>query len=1133
MALIDIPAMGSTAKDTASGTRGGKKWGEFCERRLSLVVRLALAAIATCGCSEGAKPSSSATMTSSGCVKVRNLDTRVGEPTAFGITSAFLVTDCDTGVGISGLTTAQFKIEEDGKAVDAIESASVILSRTAEPYLTVVLDNTPTVRQSGATDAITDGAIALIDNLSKAAPNARVAVIWLDIKAEIRQEFTNNFDQAKGAVEAYRTANAGTPSTNLYGGIVAAVEQSKLAQKARKDQQRSGVLTYGNIVVFTDGADNAAISTLQAAQAAVANTTDEVQMVGFKHSDELDPVIFKKLGNAPAVIVATIDQLKEAFAAKAKQIASLANGTYVLGYCTPKAAGTHSVTIRLPGKGASPPIPFDATPFQTQGGPACGVEKFQKACDGLQCGGLWCGGCADTCNLNNICECTGGKTGAKCDVCLNPHQEFPSCDKCLPLYTGPNCDQCADAAKIGDACDSCANFGFALPDCKNCADVYGGKDCTECKNPHTEPVNKNGGKVVNEQTACKACKPGFSGADCNTCADPKLTGSECDQCVNKLVAAPGCTECVNPNASGANCEICKTTGKPMADDKDCDGVSATDDCDDSDPKSTAKTDDADCDGIKAADDCNDKDSKSTTKAADADCDAVLTLADCDDTNPKSTTKATDADCDGILTATDCNDGDPKSTTKAQDADCDGVLGVDDCDDSNPTMKAKQADLDCDGVPTADDCNDGSASLGWKSSDQDCDGVLTGADCNDQNAGLKAKASDSDCDGAVKAMDCDDTNAQSNTTSNDADCDSVLKTIDCDDLNVQLGDKANDTDCDGVPNSFDCGPANATIGHTTLVALVGQCSGGNKNDPCKDCAPGCKDNGAFGVTCCPDGYPTDMYGPNQPCSSASAPLTTKCSLTGTAVAAGKIELAVKFATTDVPAACVIAKTATKQSFFPGGSGASQTQQFVVGAGEQVTIDVGFVNVFMHDVCKAPSELPATVLPTLTCGGQWSPPPTLCLVSACKDSEACTLDLCAANGACLNKPIADGSPCTTSGGVAATCSAGVCGASAPPTCTPAKCNDGNVCTTDGCDATGKCTNKPAADGLACGSGLACKAGTCVSAGGGASHYCDSHCGQQAPSGCFCDAGCKDFGDCCDLTGTKEAGKTCTGSTCAACK
>ncbi len=50
--------------------------------------------------------------------------------------------------------------------------------------------------------------------------------------------------------------------------------------------------------------------------------------------------------------------------------------------------------------------------------------------------------------------------------------------------------------------------------------------------------------------------------------------------------------------------------------------------------------------------------------------------------------------------------------------------------------------------------------------------------------------------------------------------------------------------------------------------------------------------------------------------------------------------------------------------------------------------------------------------------------------------------------------------------------------------------------------------------------------------AGHFCDKNCGGQG-NGCYCDATCKSAGDCCDASGSKVAGKSCAGSTCANCK
>jgi hypothetical protein len=48
----------------------------------------------------------------------------------------------------------------------------------------------------------------------------------------------------------------------------------------------------------------------------------------------------------------------------------------------------------------------------------------------------------------------------------------------------------------------------------------------------------------------------------------------------------------------------------------------------------------------------------------------------------------------------------------------------------------------------------------------------------------------------------------------------------------------------------------------------------------------------------------------------------------------------------------------------------------------------------------------------------------------------------------------------------------------------------------------------------------------------HYCDTHCGEQSPSECYCDGECVSYGDCCDALGTGNA-PHCTGSTCSACQ
>lgn len=95
--------------------------------------------------------------------------------------------------------------------------------------------------------------------------------------------------------------------------------------------------------------------------------------------------------------------------------------------------------------------------------------------------------------------------------------------------------------------------------------------------------------------------------------------------------------------------------------------------------------------------------------------------------------------------------------------------------------------------------------------------------------------------------------------------------------------------------------------------------------------------------------------------------------------------------------------------------------------------------------------------------------------CDDGDACTADSCDAVKGCLHQaasggPCSDGNACTG----ADLCTDGKCGG------TPVTCDDGNPCTTDGCDAVKGCTasavSGPCDDGDLCTSGEQCSGGKC---------------------------------------------------------
>ena len=54
---------------------------------------------------------------------------------------------------------------EDGEAISATEAQVSILERDAEAFVTLVLDNSPSVASAGALDAAVDAALGFVDKL--------------------------------------------------------------------------------------------------------------------------------------------------------------------------------------------------------------------------------------------------------------------------------------------------------------------------------------------------------------------------------------------------------------------------------------------------------------------------------------------------------------------------------------------------------------------------------------------------------------------------------------------------------------------------------------------------------------------------------------------------------------------------------------------------------------------------------------------------------------------------------------------------------------------------------------------------------------------------------------------------------
>ena len=694
------------------------------------------------------------------CALVRVLETRTNVPTKASVAVFFAVDSCE-GEPIVGLGQGDFVVLEDDKPVSEAESqATIIAAKGTEVYLSLVLDSSPSVAASGSLDEAVTAAKALVDQVmgQTSGPGLRVSLSLFSKSLNTVVPFTTSKSEVLQALDVMAQGVPGASNTtNLYGALVDAIGASEAAQAARKQAMFGGVFTVGQIVVFTDGSDQAALVSQEAAQGAVDDTLDDVVTISL--GGEVEPEVLAALGKNGYFAASDANALAGVFAAVSQRVADLQKRVYLLGYCSPKLAGTHSLTVDvLGGQGQSAPVPFNAALFGVLGGPECSSALFQSACDGFECGGLGCGGCAPD---DVLCGVDGGLPGAPglclCTLDAECDDSVPcTMDTCQPQFgcyhtpdetlcdDGIDCTQDTCDAKQGcvwenlpdgfscddgDLCtqpDSCLG-GVCATETTLCDD---GNDCTQ------DSCNPGTGLCLHEPAvgACDdgqpctlndACVSGFCKGTAKLCAEIECHKSSCDVASGACVAEPLTDSWCDDEdlcTDVSTCQIGVCTGFPKScDDKNpctddacaaqtgaCVHVNNTAPCDDGLPCTLQDTcGDGSCNGApKSCDDgsvCTYDQCNSGTGA----CINVTTLM-CNDAN-----LCTDDWCDpeqGCVSAPTSDPCDDSSPCTLNDTCTDGVcVGFDTCEDGDPcTLDQCYATGDCLHSPTSGACDDDDA-----------------------------------------------------------------------------------------------------------------------------------------------------------------------------------------------------------------------------------------------------------------------------------------------------------------------------------------------------------------------------------------------------------------------------------------
>jgi VWFA-related protein len=220
---------------------------------------------------------------------------------------------------VTDLTQNDFSIFEDGVKQDI-----TFFSRRQQPIaLSLLLDSSASMEQHLGTLQT-----AATNFTKRLKPNDIAQVIDFDSRVEIRQGFTGNQSDLRGAIEQ---TNAGG-STSLHNAIYIALKELRKVKAVNEEDVRRQAL-----IVFSDGEDTSSLVSFEevldlakrseTAIYAIALRGNDVQAKGFREAEFVMRTLAQETGGR-AFFPARIEDLNGVYSQIADELAS----QYTLGY---------------------------------------------------------------------------------------------------------------------------------------------------------------------------------------------------------------------------------------------------------------------------------------------------------------------------------------------------------------------------------------------------------------------------------------------------------------------------------------------------------------------------------------------------------------------------------------------------------------------------------------------------------------------------------------------------------------------------------------------------------------------------------------------------------------------------------
>jgi hypothetical protein len=278
----------------------------------------------------------------------------------------FAVNDGD-GEPVADLLASDFNIYEDGRIVSRDESRQTIVNPeiAAVHYTLLLVDMSASVTESDQLGRIVQASQEFV---TRVEPYQKTAVYAFDGSPTLYEvaPFSDSEQRTEQGLGKLAQFQSRDPSTNLNGAIVLALDKLKQSLKQAKVP-----LHFGTLVVFTDGTDRAARVPVQQTLDSIGASEDSVFAIGV--GNEIDDATLSRIGKDGYIRVENSTALSDAFKQIGDRIVRYTRRYYLLSYCSPARAGTHSVTVEAVTKKAKGQVSYD---FDAAGfGPDCDATK--------------------------------------------------------------------------------------------------------------------------------------------------------------------------------------------------------------------------------------------------------------------------------------------------------------------------------------------------------------------------------------------------------------------------------------------------------------------------------------------------------------------------------------------------------------------------------------------------------------------------------------------------------------------------------------------------------------------------------------------------------------------------------------